>query len=138
MIRKQVKLKKKTLFRRLIIMPLSHFGEFDCDSTANQFAAQSQRIRSASATESPLSRCRVAEHGKCSANVLRINFYKCRKTKLFTFLIRKQVKLKKKPLFRRLIKLITSDKDINFSDSFNLAANKKHEHCPKNQNRKEK
>ena len=28
-------------------MPLSHFGEFDGDSTANQFAAQSQRIRSA-------------------------------------------------------------------------------------------
>ena len=23
-------------------MPLSHFGKFDCDSTANQFTAQSQ------------------------------------------------------------------------------------------------
>ena len=33
-------------------MSLSHFGEFDCDSTANQFAAQSQRIRSAVSVES--------------------------------------------------------------------------------------
>ena len=53
-------------------------------------------------------------------------------------MIRKQVKLKNKTLFRRLIKLITSDEDINFRESFNLAANKKHEGCPKNQNRKEK
>ena len=53
-------------------------------------------------------------------------------------MIRKQAKLKKERLFRRLIKLITSDEDINFSESFNLAANKKHERCPKNQNRKEK
>ena len=42
-------------------------------------------------------------------------------------MIRTQVKLKKKTLFRRLIKLITSDEDINFSESFYLAANKKHE-----------
>ena len=34
------------------LMPLSHFGEFDGDSTANQFAAQSQRIRSAVSVES--------------------------------------------------------------------------------------
>ena len=36
------------------------------------------------------------------------------------------------------MKLITSDEDIKFSDSFNLAANKKYERCLKNQNRKEK
>ena len=54
--------------------------------------------------------------------------------KLFIFILRKQVKFKKKSLFRRLIKLIASDEDIiNFSESFNLAANKKHERCPKNQ-----
>ena len=52
-------------------------------------------------------------------------------------MIKKQVKLKK-TLFRRLIKLITSDNDINFSESFNLAANKKHAGCPKTQNLKEK
>ena len=34
-------------------MPLSHFSEFDCDSTANQFAAHSQRIRGAVSVESP-------------------------------------------------------------------------------------
>ena len=50
----------------------------------------------------------------------------------------KQVKLKNKTLFRRLIKLITSDEDINLRESFNLAANKKHERRPKNQNLKEK
>ena len=50
---------------------------------------------------------------------------------------KKQVKLKKKTLFRRLIKLITSDEDINFRESFNLVANKKHEGCQKNQNLKE-
>ena len=33
-------------------MPLSHFGKFDCDSTANQFAAQSKRICSAVSVES--------------------------------------------------------------------------------------
>ena len=53
-------------------------------------------------------------------------------------MIRKQVKFKKKSLFRRLIKLITSEEDINFSESFNLAAKKKHERCLKDQNRKEK
>ena len=53
-------------------------------------------------------------------------------------MIRKQVKLKNKTLFRRLIKLITSDEALNFRESFNLAANKKHEGCPKNPNRKEK
>ena len=74
-------------------MPHSHFGEFDCDFTANQFAAQSERI--------------------CG-------------------------KFKKKALFRRLIKLITSDEAINFSESFNLAANKKHERYRKNHNQKEK
>ena len=58
--------------------------------------------------------------------------------KIFIFMMRKQVKLKNKTLFRRLIKLITSDEDINFRESFNLAANKKHERCPKNQNLKEK
>ena len=51
-------------------------------------------------------------------------------------MIRKQVNLKKKSLFRRLIKLIISDENINFSESCNLAANKKHERCTKNQNRK--
>ena len=58
--------------------------------------------------------------------------------KKFIFVIRKQVKLKKKSLFRRLIKLITSDKDVNFREGFNVAANKKHERCLKNQNREEK
>ena len=53
-------------------------------------------------------------------------------------MIRKQVKLKNKTLFKRLIKLITSDEDINFRESSNLAANKKRERSPKNQNRKEK
>ena len=53
-------------------------------------------------------------------------------------MIRKQVKLKNKTLFRRLITNTTSDEDINFKKSFNLAANKKHERRPKNQNRKEK
>ena len=53
-------------------------------------------------------------------------------------MIRKQVKSKKKTLFRRSIELITPDEDLNFSQSFNLAANKKNEGCPKNQNRKEK
>ena len=53
-------------------------------------------------------------------------------------MVKKQVKLKKKTLYRRLITHVTSDEDINFSESFNLAANKKHERCPKNQNRKEK
>ena len=52
-------------------------------------------------------------------------------------MIRKQVKLKKKSFFRRLIKLITSDEDINFSESFYLAVKKKHKRSPKNQNRKE-
>ena len=33
-------------------MPLAHFGEFDCNSTANQFAAPSQCIRSAVSVES--------------------------------------------------------------------------------------
>ena len=53
-------------------------------------------------------------------------------------MIRKQVKLKKKTLCRSLITHITSDEDINFRESFNLAANKKHERSPKNQNRKKK
>ena len=53
-------------------------------------------------------------------------------------MIRKQVKLKKKALFRRFITHITSDEDIYFRESFNLAANKKHKGRPKNQNRKEK
>ena len=53
-------------------------------------------------------------------------------------MIRKQVKLKKKVYLEDYIKLITSEEDVNFSESFNLAVNKKHERCPKNQNRKEK
>ena len=51
-------------------------------------------------------------------------------------MIRKQVELKKKTLFRRSNKHITSAEDTNFTESFNLAANKKHEVGPKNQNRK--
>ena len=35
---------------------------------------------------------------------------------------RKQVKLKKKNLFRRLIKHITSAEDINSSESFNFSS----------------
>ena len=53
-------------------------------------------------------------------------------------MIKKQVKLKKKTLFRRLIKLITSNEDLNINESFYLAAYKKREGCPKNRNRKEK
>ena len=53
-------------------------------------------------------------------------------------MIRQQVKLKNKTLFRRIIKLITSVEDINFWETFNLAANKKHEGCLKNQNLQEK
>ena len=53
-------------------------------------------------------------------------------------MVRKQVKLKKTTLFRRIITHIISDEDINLRESFNLAANKKHERCPKNQNRREK
>ena len=46
--------------------------------------------------------------------------------------------IKKKALFRRLITHMTSDEDINVRESFNLVATKKHDRCPKNQNRKEK
>ena len=42
-------------------MPLSHFGEFDGDSTANQFAVQSQRIC-----------CAVSVNSQCMANPLRM------------------------------------------------------------------
>ena len=70
-------------------MPLSHFGEFDGDSTANQFAAQSQRIRSAVSVES-----------QSMANPLRmrceLNSTNVEEKKIFIFMIRKQVKLKKK------------------------------------------
>ena len=65
-----------------------------------------------------------------------LNSTNVEKKKLFIS-IRKQVKLKK-TLFRRLITHITSDEDINFRESLNLTANKKHERCPKNQNRKAK
>ena len=51
-------------------------------------------------------------------------------------MLKKKGKIKEKSLSRRLIKLFTSDENINFSKSFNLAANKKHECCLKNQNRK--
>ena len=47
-------------------------------------------------------------------------------------LLRKHVKFKKKSSFRRLIKLFFSDEDKIFSESFNLAANKNHQHGPKN------
>ena len=50
-------------------------------------------------------------------------------------MIRKQVNLKKS-LFRRLIKLITSDEELNFDDSFNVVAKKKDERCLKKQDRK--
>ena len=46
------------------------------------------------------------------------------------------MKLKKKYCFRRLIKVITSEEDIYFRKSFDVAANKKHKRSPKNQNRK--
>ena len=112
-------------------MPLSHFGEFGGDSTANQCAAQCQRIRSI-----------VSVEFQSMANPLRmrseLNSTNVEEKKLFIFKVRKQVKLKKKTLFRRLITRITFDEDINFRESFNLAANKKYERCPKNQNRKEK
>ena len=65
-------------------------------------------------------------------------FTNVKEKKSFIFMIRKQVKLKKKTLFKRLIKLTIFADDINFWESFNLAANKKHERCPKNQNQKKK
>ena len=49
-------------------MPLSHFGEFDGDSTANQFAAQSQRIRSAVSAQTPWSRSAWRILCECVAN----------------------------------------------------------------------
>ena len=78
------------------LMPLSHFGEFDCYSPANQFAAQSQRSLnavsvqsqrslSAFAAQSPRSLRRVAEHGESFANALRIDFYYCRRKKKHSF-----------------------------------------------------
>ena len=67
-------------------MPLSHFGEFDCDSTANQFAAQSQRSLRG-----------VAEHGESSANALRIDFnQRRRKKKIIHFHDKKARKIKEK------------------------------------------
>ena len=56
-------------------MPLSHFGEFDGNSTANQFAAQSLRSLSAFAAQSLRSLRGVWVHGESSANALRIDFY---------------------------------------------------------------
>ena len=41
------------LMVRKQLMPLSHLGEFDCDSTANEFASQSPRYLSAFAAQSP-------------------------------------------------------------------------------------
>ena len=46
-------------------------------------------------------------------------------------MIRKKVKIKKKDLFRKLIRPNTSEEDINFIERFNLAVNKKHKLCPK-------
>ena len=51
-------------------------------------------------------------------------------------MIRERVELKKKKSARRLIKQIVSADDITCSESFNLVANKKNEHCPKNQMQK--
>ena len=112
------------------MMPLSHFGEFDCDSTAKQIAAQSlQSLRG------------VSIESQSMANLLRM---RCElistsvEEKNIHLHDKKAGKIKEKSLLRRLIKLITSDKDLNFSESFNFAANKQHERRPKNQNRKEK
>ena len=62
------------------LMPLSHFGEFDGDSTANQFAVQSQRIRSAVSVESqsmanPMRmRCElIILIGKCHLQKVKLN-----------------------------------------------------------------
>ena len=49
---------------------------------------------------------------------------------------KKQVKSKKKTLFRRLIKLITSDEDINFWESFKSSSKQTARTLSKNQNRK--
>ena len=79
-------------------MLLSYFGDFDCDSTANQFAAQSQRsfrrvsVESQSMTNPLQIRCELI-----STNV--------EQKKIFIFMI-KQQKLKKGK-FRTLIKDIT-------------------------------
>ena len=122
-------------------MPLSHFGKFDCNSTVNQFVAQSQRSHSAVSAQPQRSLLRVSVEPQSKANPLRmpcelicINVDEKKKNYSHD---KKPGKINKKNLFRRLIKLITSDEDTNFNDSFNLAANKKHKR-PKNQNRKEK
>ena len=88
-------------------MPLSRrFGEIDCDSTANQFAAQSQRSlnavsaqSSAVAVHSQRSLSAVSIESQSMANPLRM---RCKlistnlEKKIFIFMIKKQIKLKKK------------------------------------------
>ena len=68
-------------------MPLSHFGEFDCDSTANLFAAQSQRIR-----------CAVSVESQSMANPLRMRCElistNVEEKKLFIFYDKKADKIK--------------------------------------------
>ena len=70
-------------------MPLSHFGEFDCDSTANQFAAQSQRSLRAVSVES-----------QSMANPLRmrceLNFTNVEVKKIIHFHDKKAGKIKEK------------------------------------------
>ena len=76
-------------------MPHSHFGEFDCDFTANQFAAQSERIRSSVSAEShsmanPLRmRCKLV-----STNV--------EQKKIFIFIFKKAGKIKEKSFISKI------------------------------------
>ena len=50
------------------VMPLLHFGDFDCDSIANQFAVQSQRSLHRVSVESPF-----AGDSPCFATLRRLN-----------------------------------------------------------------
>ena len=49
-------------------MALSHFGDFDCNSTANQFLVQSQCSLSAVSVESPF-----PEDSQCYATLWRLH-----------------------------------------------------------------
>ena len=76
-------------------MPHTHFGEFDCDFTANQFAAQSERIRSSVSAESHS----MANPLRMRCKLVSINV---EQKKIFIFILRKQVKLKKKSFISKI------------------------------------
>ena len=51
--------------------------------------------------------------------------------KIIYFYDKKEGENKKKDLFKKLNRPNTSEEDINFSESFNLAVNKTYKLCPK-------